>query len=213
MMAARACVIVLGFVLAAATTAVAEPVVLKPAASLELVDFAPIDGLNLQGAIAQNVAFGPEGESRVFYEFDLSGLQGANPRTPVFFQAHRTRPGFSSCAGLEPCPDLTRFDLFGYAGTGAIGVGVYSTGVRLARFDGFPLPGQDFSFDVTGFVAGLTAANVDFAGFAVRAASSGAMQLSDAGLAATPEPASLMLLTLGFAIVARRWYGGDQTTR
>ncbi len=199
--AASTCGLVVGFVLAAAITADADPVVLRPASFVEIVDPAPIDGLNLRGEIAQNVALGPGAETRVFYEFELQGLRSAHP--PVVLHVHRTRPGFSSCADLSPCPDLTHFDIFGYAGNGAADLSDYNRGLFLARFD--TLPGHSFNLDVTGFVVGLRGANVDFAGFAVHPASRGAMELSDARLAATPEPGSLSLLTVGgLALKVRR---------
>jgi hypothetical protein len=189
----------------AAATAMADPiVVVTPVSSVELVDFAPIDGLDLQAANSQFVARGPEAETRVLYDFRIADLSAVSPRKPIFFQATRTGFKASSCAGLSPCPDMTRFDVYAFAAGPSVGIGDYNRGTFLTRFDTIPPRGQAFSVDVTGFLAGLEAAHVDFVGFAVRPASRGLLPLSDGQLAATPEPGSIGLLMLGLAFMARR---------
>ena len=178
-----------------ASAVCADPIVLRPAASIEFVDFAPVDGLGLESFVSENIALGPGAESRVFYEFALDPLRDA-PR-PVVFSVVRRLEEFSECALLAPCPDLTRLDVFGYEGTGAITAAAYNAGTRIASISALPGRGHTLQVDVTDFVSGLLAGNAGFAGFALRAGSIGALGTSDARLSATPEPASLTLLALG----------------
>jgi hypothetical protein len=182
-------------VLLIVTTARGDPVILRPAASIEIVDPAPIDGLDVRLEISENVALGPGAETRVFYEFALPALRSS--RTPVVFSVFRRLDEFSECASLAPCPDLTRLNLFGYAGTGAITAADYNAGTLLASVSPLAGRGHTIRVDVTDFVGGLLATDAGFAGFVLRPGSIGALGVTEARLAATPEPGSLALLAVG----------------
>ncbi|NUR55383.1 MAG: hypothetical protein HOQ29_13125 [Acidobacteria bacterium] len=195
-------------VVLAATSARADPIVLRPAASIEIVDPAPLDGAGLRLEVSENVALGPGAETRVFYEFAIPALRAT--RSPIVFSVFRRLDEFSECASLVPCPDLTRLDLFGYAGAGAITAAAYNAGVLLASIAALPGRGHTIRVDVTGFVNGLLAEHGGFAGFALRPGSIGALGASEARLSATPEPGSRTLLAIGaLGALARRGRNGD----
>jgi len=196
--------IVVGGLLGVSAIVQADPVVLRPVSFLEIVDEAPIDGRFLRDAVAQNVALGPSAETRVFYQFALPALRSALPTT-WFFSVKRGSDVFSECASLSPCPDLTRVNIFGYAGTGSITLADYNAGSLLGSVTRIPERGGTISLDVTNFISGLLSANSDFGGVVLRPGSLGALEFTDAQIAATPEPGSLTLLTLaGFAAAARK---------
>jgi hypothetical protein len=113
---------------------------------------------------------------------------------------------FSECASLAPCPDLARLDVFGYAGSGTIALADYGAGALLASITSIPGRGRTISVNVTDFVDGLLADDGGFAGFILRPGSRGALGVSNARLAATPEPGSLTLVMIGgVAATARSW--------
>jgi len=186
----------------------ADPITQRPVSFGEGVDFAPIDGANLDLVVAtpQIVALGPSAETRVFYQFAVPRL-GLGGR-PLTLSLTRGTEEFSECASLVPCPTLTRLDIFGFVGTGTVTRADYNAGSFLTSVDAIPARGRTMTVNVTTFISGLPSDDSAFAGFALRAGSFGALGFSDARLAATPEPGSLILLMLGgvyaFARTGRR---------
>ena len=76
----------------AAASARADPIVLTPAASIEIV--APSAG-GLRREVSENVALGPGGETRVFYEFAIQALRST--RSPIVFSIFQRLDEFSEC--------------------------------------------------------------------------------------------------------------------
>jgi hypothetical protein len=200
----RICCVMMASLLVASSRAYADPIVLRPISFTEIVDDAPVDGLILRQAAAQNVALGPGAETRVLYEFALRPLR-STPLSPVLFSAVRGPDVFSECARLNPCPDLTRLNIYGFRGNGSITLADYDAGTLLGSVTAFPERGGTINLDVTTFISGLLSGDSDFAGVALRPGSFGALEFSSAQLSATPEPGSLTLLTIAsFAAIARR---------
>lgn len=199
---------VLAFVLLAGLQMVprlTQALVLMPVARGQVTDFAPKDGAGDSVSLERANVVNTSSESRAVFKFDLSSIGG--PVTSAVLD-------FEVATAVGPFNDY-RIDLYSYAAGITIGVADFAFGVLI---DSFLYNGEsNLGFDVSSLIQTLVADNEFNVAFNFRKRDAIGQQApllqffssqKDASqrllINAIPEPSTLLLMSLGLALVNSR---------